>query len=304
MNILLTAIGSMSAKCAINQLKTAGHNIIGCDIYPKEWHTESTLCDYFYQAPYATDEEKYCAFLIDLCNKHDVKYIVPLTDLEIDVLDRHRNLFDNIICTQSADIISTVRNKYNLFKFFENDKNVPTVKTWKLLDYKIRYNNIVLKPIYGRSSINLRINPNFEELMAIADKQNYIVQEYKSGNIYTVDYCRSAKYGTEVIVAREELLRTSNGAGLTVKIFEDKKLNNLVSYIGNKLNINGTVNMEFIKNDEYYLIDFNPRFSAGIDFSLRCGYDMANNHIKCFTGQPIDKQITIKEQILIKQYSV
>ena len=43
MNILLTAIGSMSAKCAINQLKTTGHNIIGCDIYPKEWHTESTL---------------------------------------------------------------------------------------------------------------------------------------------------------------------------------------------------------------------------------------------------------------------
>ena len=60
MNILLTAIGSMSAKCAINQLKTTGHNIIGCDIYPKEWHTESKLCDYFYQAPYATDEEKYC----------------------------------------------------------------------------------------------------------------------------------------------------------------------------------------------------------------------------------------------------
>lgn len=306
MNILITAIGSMSAACAIKQLKITNNIVIGCDIYPKEWHHESSLCDYFYQAPYATDEEKYCNFLLKLCNKHNVKYLVPLTDLEIDVINKHRNLFNNIIlCTQSSEVINIVRNKYNLYNFFKDDNNVPTLATWKLSEYNIKYHSVVIKEIFGRSSINLRIKPTYEELMSINDKQKYIVQEYKSGNTCNIDYCHSSKYGTEVIVAREDLLRTSNGAGLTVKIFNDEKLNKLVSYIGNKLNINGVVNIEFIKNnDEYYLIDINPRFSAGIDFSFNSGYDMATNHINCFAGKPIDIQPNIKEKILIKKYTI
>lgn len=295
----------MSAACAIKQLKTA-NTIIGCDIYPEEWHNEPKLCDYFYQAPYATDEEKYCNFLLELCNKHDVKYLIPLTDLEIDVINKHRDLFANIIiCTQSYDIINIVRNKYNLYKFFENDKNIPTLTTWKLSDYKIRYNNVILKPIYGRSSIGIRIKPSFEDLSIITDKHNYIVQQYMEGNVCTIDYCRSSKYKTEVMIPREELIRTTNGAGLTIKIFNDEKLAKYVSYIGNKLDINGVVNMEFIKNnDEYYLIDFNPRFSSGIDFSLKMGYDFANNHINCFTEKSIDLQPNIKEKIIVKHYTI
>lgn len=41
MRILITAIGSMSAECAIKHLKNAGHFVVGCDIYPQEWHYET-----------------------------------------------------------------------------------------------------------------------------------------------------------------------------------------------------------------------------------------------------------------------
>ena len=77
MNILLTAIGSMSALCAINKLHEAGHKVIGCDIYPEEWHYEASLCDVFKQAPYANTEE-YIPFLIQLAKENEVKYIFRL----------------------------------------------------------------------------------------------------------------------------------------------------------------------------------------------------------------------------------
>ena len=93
MNILITAIGSMSALCAINKLHEAGHKVIGCDIYPKEWHFEAFCCDVFAQAPYANTKE-YIPFLIDLAKKENVKYIFPLTDLEIDVINEHREIFE------------------------------------------------------------------------------------------------------------------------------------------------------------------------------------------------------------------
>ena len=109
--------------------------------------------------------------------------------------------------------------------------------------------------------------------------------------------------GVDCVVPRQELLRTSNGAGLTVQIVSDESLIKLVSYIGNKLNINGCVNMEFILNNgNYYLIDINPRFSAGVAFSIVSGYDMIINHIRCFCNQSVDAQIALEEKIIIKIY--
>ena len=81
MRILLTAIGSMSAECAIKRLIAEGHYVVGCDIYPGEWHYETKLCNVFLRAPLAIHEEDYVKFLIDTCQRFNLKYLIPLTDL-------------------------------------------------------------------------------------------------------------------------------------------------------------------------------------------------------------------------------
>lgn len=307
MRILVTAIGSMSAECVIMKLRESGNYVVGCDIYPKEWHYETMLCDKFYQAPFATENEKYIQFLLDVCRENDLSHIIPLTDLEIDVINRNRLLFDEngiTLCMQTDKVLGIVRNKYRLHKFFETDGNVPSVKTCLLtdLDESMSF-PCIAKPYNGRSSEGLIRNASREQILAIADKENYIIQEQIEGNVFTVDYCRSAKSGTACSVPRQELIRTKNGAGLTVKTSCDKDLLRLVSYIGNKLDVNGCVNMEFICNGgKYYLIDINPRFSAGVAFSVMQGYDMVNNHVRCFNCEKIDCQIEIIEQIMIKKY--
>ena len=53
MRFLITAIGSMAAECVIKRLKAEGHFVVGCDIYPGEWHYETKLCDVFVKAPFA-----------------------------------------------------------------------------------------------------------------------------------------------------------------------------------------------------------------------------------------------------------
>lgn len=307
MRFLITAIGSMSAECAIKQLKADNHFVVGCDIYPGEWHYETKLCDEFVQAPFATKEDEYISFLIDTCKKYSLTYIIPLTDLEIDVINRRRDKFEveNItLCMQEAEVLRVARDKYVLHKTFEGDENVPSIRTALLSelpeDFKFP---CIAKPFNGRSSEGLLRNATREQVEAIENKDVYIVQEQIEGNILTVDYCRSYKTGIDSAIPRIELLRTKNGAGLTVKISSDEKLIKLVSYIGNKLNINGCVNMEFILNDDkFYLIDINPRFSAGVAFSVVSGYNMIKNHIRCFTGEDVDSQIKMKEQIIIKKY--
>ena len=135
MNILITAIGSFSAMCVINRLKSQGHRIIGCDIYPGNWHAETSRCVGFYQAPFATNEEDYIRFLLKTSQKESVGMILPLTDLEIDILNRNRNTFilHNIILAMPSDkTLSIARDKYQLYQQFVNDYMIPSIPTFKV----------------------------------------------------------------------------------------------------------------------------------------------------------------------------
>lgn len=60
-NILITAIGSFSAEAVVDSLKNLNNKVIGCDIYPKEWHYLIRKLDNFYQVPLAIEEKRYIA---------------------------------------------------------------------------------------------------------------------------------------------------------------------------------------------------------------------------------------------------
>lgn len=308
MNILVTAIGSFSADCVINTLRRNGHFVIGTDIYPSEWHAVSKDCNAVYQVPFATNEKEYIDFLLNICIKHNVQYFFPLTDLEIDVLNKYREVFGSInviLCIQSIECLAIARNKYKMYCLFKEDPivNVPKTVLLNKFSNDIAF-PIIAKPVNGRSSEGLKKIYECEELLCIKDTDNYIVQELLEGNVFTVDYVRNAQSGKDFAVPREELLRTKNGAGTTVRIVPDEKLMDITSYIGQRLGVNGCVNMEYIHcGNAYYLIDINPRFSAGIAFSNFIGWDMVMAHLNCFLDNGrFSTPIEFKELLLCKRY--
>lgn len=308
MNILVTAIGSMSADCVIQSLKNLNCFVVGCDIYPAKWHAASNDCDLVFQSPLALNEPDYIQFLMDISTQHNINYIFPLTDVEVDVINKHRNEFEKkgiIICLSPFETINIVRNKFDLHKRFLNDPMVPSIKTYRSKSDHIASPIFpyIAKPCDGRSSEGLIYISTEQELSILFNQDNYIIQEYKEGNIYAVDYIRNNDSGSDYSIVREELLRTRNGAGTTVHMTNNSTLSSLTSYIGNSLNINGCVNMEFIKSDDsYYLIDINPRFSAGIAFTHISGYDIVKSHLNCFTHQEILDPVEIPDIIVTKRY--
>lgn len=308
MNILVTAIGSFSADCVISSLHNAGCNVVGCDIYPSEWHAVSKECDAVYQAPYATNEKEYLCFLVDISKRHAVKYLFPLTDLEIDVLNRNRKLFAKegiVLCMPSEETLTIARDKYRLYKTFEEDSQIPSINTYLVGKDKIPENLLpaIAKPYNGRSSEGLHRITTSWELQEFSHRDGYILQEQKEGPVFTVDYVRCVRTGRDFSIPREELLRTKNGAGTTVRIVNDNRLTAMVSHIGEIIGVNGCVNMEFIYSDgDYYLIDINPRFSAGVAFSRVAGYDMVLSHLNCYMGKDIESPVSYEEQIVTKRY--
>ena len=305
-NILITAIGSFSADCAVRELKRAGHNVWGCDIYPSEWHAVSKELIGTYQVPLATDRDNYVEALLKVANDNAIQYIIPLTDVEIDTLNLNRDAFVSkgiTLCMPSKETLAIARDKYALYKMFKDDSIVPTVPTYKTgVDDIPNCIPCIAKPCNGRSSEGLRFIKESEELDTVKNNENYIVQKFIAGPICTVDYVRD-EAGNDFSVSREELLRTKNGAGTTVRTFRDEKLIELVSHIGAAINVVGTINMEFIKHEnDYYLIDINPRFSAGVAFSVVAGYNMVLNHLNCHFGKKVDAGTIYHCGLLTKRY--
>lgn len=307
---LVTAIGSMSAYCAISSLRAGGIYVVGTDIYPGCWHAETALCDAFYQSPLAKDEEQYIEFLCTVIDRECIGLLIPITDVEIDVINRHRSriaALGTVICTQQAETLAVCRDKYALYRRFVDDETVNVPRT--LLAESTTEEQgaallpLIAKPVDGRSSEGLQRAYTREQLEPLLRENGYILQETIEGDVCTVDYVRDC-YGADFSVPRRELLRTKNGAGVTVEIFHNSVLESIVSHIGRELGVVGCVNMEFIdRQGVFWLIDINPRFSAGIAFSQMAGYDMATSHLRCCLGERILPAVCFGRQIITKRYT-
>lgn len=342
--ILVTAIGSFSAGTVIESLKHDGHRMVGCDIYPAEWVVNSKFTDVFYKAPYATDRETYKEFMRTVCRKENVDFIMPLTDVEVDLFRGWETAEEQtgaVICMSDRSVLTICRNK-KLLEEYLTPKNICRTIPGETLSevvkraVKIRMDAVnahgaedtvsgyeglryplVIKPVDGRSSQGLRIVNTAKEMeLAVEickeDAGQYLVQPKISGPVITVDVVRNAETGETVCVPRRELLRTPNGAGLSVYVFKNVYLERQCRDIAEALNIHGCVNFEFVeekmpeeKNGPgiWSFLECNPRFSGGLAFSVMAGYDMVRNHLNCFAGRPLEPEGEIREMHIARRYT-
>lgn len=309
MNCLITSIGTYAAETVISSLrKYPVTKIIGCDIYPYNWLPAAPAVDIFYQVSIVYDNNDYLKKLIEIIVKEKIDFVLPLIDPEVDLLSEFRNdieKYNSRICISNNKAVSICRDKFLFYNFLKNDGRVNLVPTFDAFSFSLNCCKlpIIAKPRNGRSSKGIIIFDTEEEVRFKQSKlQNYIFQPLFKGDIFTVDLVRDNKNNKSVAVSRKELIRTINGTGMCVEVSPNKELNALAQYIGERLDINGCINMEFIFYDnKYYLMDINPRFSTGVSFSILAGYDMVINHLNCFTGKEIQGPITYKKMTIVKK---
>ncbi|MBR3872771.1 MAG: ATP-grasp domain-containing protein [Clostridia bacterium] len=287
---LLTAVGSASAAAALKSLRALGHRVIGCDIYPQAWNIVSGEVDAFFQALPVTDEAAYVNQMMDAVEREHVDYLIPLTDLEVDVLCACKANFASLgctVCTPDEPAARLCRDKMKIAQVLAEDGICRTIPTRSPYGWEPAESDfpLMLKPIHGRSSQGQAIVRTKEAFdSALKNRSDYIAQPFIEGDIFTVDVARDL-YGNVCCLPRQELLRTVNGLGTTVRTCPGHPLEKLCAAIAARAQIVGVVNMEFIvRGDEYWFLEVNPRFSGGMGFSLAAGADFAAMQIACHDG--------------------
>lgn len=310
---LVTAIGSYSADIVIKNLKRIGFRVIGIDIFAREWIADSLNVSEFYQVPKVAEKEEYLEAIDNICSNENITHILPLTDIEVDFFNEYRNYYEakNIcVCISPTTTLEICRDKKKQQEFI--DKNVPEINAIPTQRVHIGMEPpfnfpMVCKPYDGRSSQGLRYVYTLEDwkaVLACGEVDKYIVQPKITGRIITVDVVRQKDGKLTVAVPRMELLRTLNGAGTSVKVFPDRELEEECIKLANALNIIGCVNFEFIcdRENKYYYIECNPRFSGGVEFSCIAGYNCIANHIRSFEGLAIDSFELTRETYIARKF--
>lgn len=289
----------------------AGARIVGCNMYPANWTAASVSVDIFHQTPPARDADAFVRNLLDVCREEQVNYVLPLTDVEVDVLSPLRDTFSSagtVVCLSSLDAIHVCRDKLRIHEVFKDDDLITTIPTWDM-DNPPSLASVfpmIAKPRSGRSSEGvIRINDRAElsHYTTRLRGAGYILQPMLDGSVHVTDIVRQQASGRHAAMSRKELLRTSNGAGLTVQMLNDDMQNKQAQRIAERLDLNGCVNIEFlVHKGRMHLMDINPRFSAGVAFTRLAGYDMTANHLRCFSGQMIDDCAPPRPSIYTRRY--
>lgn len=311
MNVLVTAIGSMSAECVISSLKAAGYGVVATDIYDECFHPVARECLAFEKVIKAVpDPVAYCEVIRDVAVRHGCKAVIPLTDPEVDALSPNRKILEEkgvALWLGTQEAIALARDcdawsqKLCASKTF---KTIPTFRTYNELQSTHR-GKFVAKRVNGRSSEGILFSNTETFTLSAPYETGYVFQPFIDGDIVTVDFARHPKSRQLVVVPRQELMRTKNGAGTVVKILDPELVRSAVSEMCEGLDLTGVMNCEFIREgNELYLMDINPRFSAGVSFSKMAGYDFVVANCACYCQDDMKQGSTIKVgEVYVKRFA-
>ena len=293
-NILILSAGRRVEliKCFKEAAKIKGikSNIVAADM------SKTAPATYFADKSYIIPrvaQEGYIESIIDICNKEEIKLIIPTIDTELRVISANKYLIEERtkakVLVSDKRVIDICRNKKNTNKFFEkNGFGVPREITLKDIEKENYQLPLFIKPLDGSSSINaFKIN-NEKELMFFKEYiKNPIIQEYIEGKEYTVDAFIDFN-GNPITIVPRERIATRSGEISKGRIVKDRELINEVKNVIEVLKPIGHITFQCMKtNDGIKFIEINPRFGGGAPMSIKAGANTPLNLYKLLLGEEL-----------------
>ena len=299
-NILFTSAGRRVSllqyfKKALDKLELTGC-IVTTDCQKNA--PTSFVADFQEQVPRVA-EANYINTLLDICEKYQIKMLIPLIDTELPLLSLHRNDFEAIgvtLLVSSFETNEICRDKRNTFNFFKSiGINTPEILNPEIIlaDPQAKYPFLV-KPADGSCSVGVTKVKNAKELEFFKDYvPNAIVQEYVVGQEYTLDILVDFQARVQSVVPRLRIETRAGeiSKGITVKNIEimnagKKVVDSLPGTIGCI-----TVQCFLLPDGDIKFIEINPRFGGGFPLSFHAGADYPSWIIEMLLGR--NPKITI-----------
>lgn len=238
-------------------------------------------------------EGHYLEILIETIKSQNINIVIPTIDTELGFLARHKSEIETqthaTVIISKFKTIEIFQDKLKTAQFLEDNQ----ILSPKILDYSNRTQfeyPVFIKPAEGSSSINARMIKNQNELERWVETiEKPIVQSYVRGKEYTVDVYidRNNKLISE---SHRFRIKTRSGEILIGQVLFIDQIHEIILELLSKIELFGPITLQFIEeNDQFYLIEINPRLGGGVPMSLDSGIDILGNLIDEYSNKTLAK---------------
>ena len=257
--------------------------------------------DRAFVVPQVTHPE-YIDHMLKLCRAHAVRLLVPLNDLELPGLARHRERFraeGTLAVVSSPEVIDTCYDKWATGRFLEScgiacPRTYLTVREARTaLDRREIALPLVIKPRWGSASIGILhveraddVAPAYHlikqqlasTILAEASSRDLdravLIQQCLLGQEYGLDIVNDLDGRYVTTFARCKLAMRAGETDCAVTV-ESHEFDRVGATIGQQLGHTGDLDCDvFLAEDRLYALELNPRFGGGYPFSHAAGADL------------------------------
>lgn len=293
-NILILSAGTRNKVVQYfkRNLSNRG-NIICTDM--SEYAPALYEADNYYIAPHISDTN-YLNFLLNICEKEKINGVLSLIDTELKTLAENKNSFDKLnvkILESPLEVINTSFDKFNFYqtliqKDFKSQKSYIQLKDVieDIKDESLKF-PLFVKPNLGSASLNINKVQNIETLKNLyANYDDLIVQEYIDGKEYGIDvYVDFVSKEVISIFIKEKIKMRAGETDKSIAI-KDEKLTEIIIKFVQEMGYLGQIDIDvFVKDDEYYISEVNPRFGGGYPHAYEAGCNFPKYIINNLNGK-------------------
>ncbi len=292
-NVLVTCGGGIQGLAILEGLRRIGGlRVVIVDSTAE--NIGSYFASAFRRAPLLADRDGYCDFLDDTIIAENIDFVVPATDLDLQVLASERARFAKLgaaIAVSEPDLLATLMDKRKTYAFCAEAgvRVLPEIE----LDPEIPVPfSVIAKPLRGFGSKGqhvLRAGDRPSKMAPGVDRSTHLWQRYiENATEYSVDFAIDMQGRVSPLAARE---RIANFSGFSIlgqatgnsRLLEQARATaeHIARHGGH-----GGFNIQFLEHDgDPTLIDINARFGTSSSLALEMGLNLQ----AWLVGHPVEE---------------
>lgn len=264
-------------------------------------------------------DDEYIPFLLDYCQKNNISAIIPLFDVDLPVLAKNSEVFQNIgttVVVSAFNVVEICNDKWKTYEFLsENGFNVPA--TFITLEEAIEHLHkghiiypVMIKPRWGMGSIAVYEAENEEELRVFYEKvkrniqntylkyessvdteRSVLIQEKLGGQEYGLDIIDDLECNYVTTIAKMKYAMRSGETDCAVTV-DSPDLKQLGEKLSNVMHHRANLDVDvFVSDEKCYVLEMNARFGGGYPFSHLAGVNLPLAIVKWLTNEDIDREV-------------
>lgn len=273
-NFLVTGTGGDIAQGIIVLLRKhfKYSKIIGCDTHLR--HCGKVLVDKFFLISSAANKKKYLYCLKKAIKKYKINYLIPCSELEIELINKQpKNFFNCDLISPGKKVVEVCIDKYKT-KLFLDSIGISTPWTVNSKQELPKSYPCIFKKRKSSGSKILYVIKNKNEAKFLSKKyKNSIFQELlvPSTNEITCAIFRSALGKINILQLKRKL---TGGFTTWAKVINNSAINSLCLKIAEELKLVGSINIQLILTKKGpKVFEINPRFSSTIYLRSLVGFN-------------------------------